>query len=290
MDPSKPPPSPPTGITRAALERVLARAAELQAASGDETEPDALTEAQVVDLGREVGLSTAALRQALAEERSRLVPVAATESGLVTQVLGGARVGAQRVVRGTPARVLDTLDRWMQRDELLRTVRQRADMLVWEPTRGIIGNLRRAFGNRDYALFRANHIAATAVAVDEGSSLVRLEADFSRLRTAIVTQSLSGGVIGGAFTAAAVVANVVLPLAVIPVLGVPIAAYLGSRRVHRHAMGRALLTLEQLLDRLERGETQTPSLLRMIESALPPLSSFPSSRPPGPSGPPGSSR
>lgn len=263
MEPSKAP------VSRAALERVLARAAELQTASGEEPEPDALTEAQVVDLGREVGLSPAAIRQALAEERSRLAPLPA-DAGMLSRVLGGSRVGTQRVIRGTPSRLLETLDRWMQRDELLRVVRQRSETLVWEPTRGILGNLRRAFGGGDYALFRANMISATAVAVDDKSSLVRLEADFSALRGAIVRRSVSGGLVGGAFTAIAVVANVMLPVAAIPLVVVPVASYLGSRGAHRHAMQRALLTLEQLLDRLERGETQLPSLLRMIESALPP--------------------
>lgn len=264
MEPSKPP------ITRAALERVLARAAELQSASGEDAEPDALTESQVVDLGREVGLAPAVIRQALAEERSRLIPVPVGESGVMDRVLGGTRIAAQRVVRGTPARVLETLDRWMQRDELLRTVRQRPDVLMWEPAKGLFGNLRRAFGNKDYALFRATTISATAVPVDDATTLTRLEADFSRLRSSTWKTTLGGGVIGGGITGALIVANVLFPVAIVPVISVPVAAYLGGRRVHQHAMERALLTLEQLLDRLERGENQTPSLLRMIESALPP--------------------
>jgi len=258
-------------ITRAALERVLARAAELQAASGEEIDAsDTLTDAQILDLGREVGLSPAALRQALAEERSRLVPVKATDVSISQTLLGDARVGAQRVVRGSPARVLETLDRWMQRDELLRTVRQRPDSLMWEPTRGFVGSIRRAFGNRDYALFQADAIMATAVPVDEATSLVRLEADFSSLRKAQVTQTVGGGVVGVLFTGAAIVANVVVPLAWVPAAGITLASYLGARRRHRHALVRGLLSLEQVLDRLERGETQTPSLLRIIESALPP--------------------
>lgn len=266
MEKSKPP------VSRAALERVLARAAELQSASGEEPEPDALTEAQVVDLGREVGLSPSAIRQALAEERSRMMPVPVAETGVMFRVLGGSRVAAQRVVRGTAARALETLDRWMQRDELLRVVRQRPDMLVWEPTRGIVGNLRRAFGNRDYALFRANSISATAVAVDDATALVRLEADLSGVRTSTVKHTVGGGVVGAAMTGVALVAGVVLPLPVvlIPAISIPLAAYLGGRKVHRHAMDRALLTLEQLLDRLERGDAGPPSLMRMIESALPP--------------------
>ena len=72
MDPSK------SVVTRGALERVLARAAELQGASGDETDAaDNLTDEQVLELGKEVGLSPEHIRQALAEERSRLSPLSA---------------------------------------------------------------------------------------------------------------------------------------------------------------------------------------------------------------------
>ena len=60
---------PATRLDRASLERVLARASELQAGSGET--PDEFTEDQLIDLGKEVGLSPQHLRQALAEERTR---------------------------------------------------------------------------------------------------------------------------------------------------------------------------------------------------------------------------
>src|SRR5688572_29989631 len=110
MEPSKLP------VSRAGLERVLARAAELQSAAGETPEStDSLTEQQVVELGREVGLSPAAIRQALAEERAHIVPAGEAGSGIAFQLFGANRVASQRVVRGSPARILDTLDRWMQR-------------------------------------------------------------------------------------------------------------------------------------------------------------------------------
>ncbi len=260
-------------MTRAALERVLARAAELQAASGESTETaDALSESQVVELGREVGLSPAHLQQALAEERARIAPGRAAEGGLAQSLFGASRIGAQRVVPGTPARLLDLLDRWMQRDELLRSVRVRPDARVWEPTRGLVGSLRRALGSRDYALFRANEISATVVPVDTGTALVRLEADYGELRSSLAKQSAAGVVVGSGVAALGVMLAVALPVAVavLPGAGIAAGAYYRSRGVQRHALHRAQLTLEQVLDRLERGETQTPSLLKLIESALPP--------------------
>lgn len=257
-------------VTRTQLERVLARAAELQGLSADASEPSgALTEAQVEELGKEVGLSPASIRQAIAEERARVVPVS-EEAGLGRTLFGESRAGAQRVVPGAPARILDTLDRWMQRDELLRLVRQRSDLRVWEPGRGLVDSLRRAFGSRDYALLRANEIVATVVPMDERSSLVRLEADFHQLRSSGATQTVVGAGVGGVATGAAIVLNVMIPVAILPAIGVTALAYAGARRRQRHAIQRGLLAIEYLLDRLERGENEPPSFMKLIESALPP--------------------
>jgi hypothetical protein len=258
-------------VTRGALERVLARASELQGASGDDTETsDNLTEAQIIELGKEVGLSPEYLRQALAEERARIEPLAIGGSGLAYQLFGANRIATQRLVRGTPERLLATLDRWMQREEWLRVVRQRADRIVWEPRRGILGSLRRMLGGRDYALFRANDISATVVPVDDEFALVRLAADFSALRNTVASQTAAGTVVGAAATGALAFTTFVLPIVVAPVVVLSAAAYMGARRSQQHALQRGLLTLEQVLDKLERGDTQPPTLLRMIEAALPP--------------------
>ena len=61
----------PARIDRAALERIIQRAAELQTSDrdiGEELTPD-----QVLALGREVGIPGRYLQQALLEERTRLV-------------------------------------------------------------------------------------------------------------------------------------------------------------------------------------------------------------------------
>src|SRR5215212_3954892 len=110
--PSNLPARPP--LDRTALERVLARAAELQAREGDASE-GAFSEEQILDLGKEVGLSSQHLRQALAEERTRVeLP---DSGGALDGAIGGARVAARRLVPGTPALVLDALHDWMTREE-----------------------------------------------------------------------------------------------------------------------------------------------------------------------------
>jgi hypothetical protein len=125
-------------------------------------------------------------------------------------------------------------------------------------------------GSRDYVLSRADEIGATVVPVDDESTLVRLEATFTSLRRAMAGQTAAGAVVGGAGTGVAVLLNAMIPVAVIPVVGLSAIAYYSSRRTQRRAVQRASLVLEQVLDRLERGDASTPSLIRLIESALPP--------------------
>jgi hypothetical protein len=258
-------------ISRSALERVLARAAELQAASGDDSADlsESLTETQLLELGKEVGLSAQHLRQALAEERARVSPLEVEPRGIGGKLFGPAGVAAQRVVPGTPASVLELLDTWMQREEWMVIKRQRPDRIVWEPRRDVFGAVRRMFnvGGRGYALHRTTDVAATAIAVDDQRVLLRLEADLLGHRGRVVGQSAAGGVLGAASTAALVLMGFALPIALAPVVGIAAVSYAAGREVHRHSVTRAQLTLEQLLDRLERGEVRQPSLLNMLQAA-----------------------
>jgi hypothetical protein len=259
-------------VSRVALERVLARAAELQNASGEETgqHADSLTEAQVEDLAKEVGLSPLFIRQALAEERARIDPIAISGSGIGYQLFGVERVGSQRVVRGKPERILSALDGWMQRDEGLKVMRQRPDFIIWEPSQGIFDKVRRALGPGNYSLVRANEVTATVAPVDDEFTVVRLEAVFTSVRDEKGSQLIFGTVFGGAATAIALVINTMVPIAILPAIVVPAVTYYASRRSHQHTLQRASIALEQALDRLERGDRQRPSLLNLIEAALPP--------------------
>ena len=73
-------------LDRTAIERVLARAAELQVATTSTEQSGMLTEAQLVEIAKEAGISPTMVSQALAEERSRIsVP---SEEGFVASVTG----------------------------------------------------------------------------------------------------------------------------------------------------------------------------------------------------------
>src|SRR5918997_2977536 len=174
----RPPASParvPAPLDRAALERVLARAAELQAESGEPA--GALSEEQILELGVEVGLSPHHLRQALAEERTR-VGAAPSASGVLGRLVGPAVVSSTRTVHGSPAATLAQLDDWMQREECLRVKRHFPDRIIWEARQGLFDTLRRGLnvGARGYALSRAHEVGATVVPVDPERTLVRLDA------------------------------------------------------------------------------------------------------------------
>lgn len=262
-DAPAPAPVPRRPLDRAALQRVLARAAELQALSADPTET--LSDDQILDLGKEVGLSAQHLRQALAEERGRRQT--ATGHGLL---FGSSTVAAERVIRGTAENVFAALDVWMQKEEWLQIKRQFPDRIVWEPRRDFEGGVRRMLnvGGRGYALSRATDVGATVVPADEGRVLVRLDADLSGNRRGAVGGLMAAMTFGAAGSAVAVALNFALVVAPVPLVVVGGAGYFVARAAHGAAVSRAQLTLEQLLDRLERGErAENPSLLRMLAQA-----------------------
>ncbi|HEY2376521.1 MAG TPA: hypothetical protein VGH98_11155 [Gemmatimonadaceae bacterium] len=260
--------NPTSGLDRGALERVLSRAAELQAGSGEPEE--VMSEEQILELGKEVGLSSDHLRQALAEERTRVAPPA-SESGLSAKLLGGARVGASRTVPGRPRDVLDAIDVWMQRQECLQLKRQFPDRIVWEARRDLVGTVRRALnvGGRGYALARAHEVAATAVAVDGARTLVRIDADLAPFRSSLARQSSGVTVLGVAAGGVLVALHFAIAAAVAPPVLIGTGALYLARGINSRTASAAQLALEQLLDGLERGEVTKPqpSILSALAAA-----------------------
>jgi hypothetical protein len=189
--------TPPAALDRGALDRVLARAAELNAHSVEPAE--GMTEAELVSLGNEVGISAEHIRQALAEERTRVI--VPDSPGMAGGLFGGTAAMASRMVNGTPASILATLDYWMQKEEILRTKRRYADRLTWEARRDLVGNLQAGFNfsGRAYALKGASEVGATVVAIDAQRCLVRLDADFTEpRRTAMQVSGFFGVLTSGA--------------------------------------------------------------------------------------------
>jgi hypothetical protein len=245
------PPAP--RLDRASLERVLARASELQAGTGDT--PDEFTEDQLIDLGKEVGLSPQHLRQALAEERTRSI-VPDDERGLAASLFGPSRVRAARTVPGRATDVLATIDTWMQRQEMLIVKRHHADRIVWEPRRDFLVGIKRALkvGGRDYALSQAFEASATVVQIDDARVQVGVDADFRTSVSQSTKQVVGTTLFGAAAAVSLAVIAVPIALAVAPAVIMPAIGVAGARALQGRVVTRAQLSLEQLLDRLERGE------------------------------------
>jgi hypothetical protein len=270
------PPS-PNALDRGALERVLARAAELGAVSSDARDTaDAITEAQLLEIGKEVGLTPTALQQALAEERTRVV--LPEETGRLAQIMGPGAVSATRVVPQSPEAVLAALEEWMRAEYRLIAKRRYGFRRTWEPKGGVFAELERGLrGNQSAAeLMKATEVAATVSAVGDGRTVVRLDADLTgprrARRSAAIALGAAGVAIGtvpvilGLVLAPVAMAPLFLALGAVPVLGFSAGGW-ATLKSHRERATRAQLGLEQLLDRLEH-----TALPRGADGSVPRLS------------------
>jgi len=242
----------PKTIDRAALERVIQRAAELHTAEREIG--DNLTWDEVRSLGREVGIPERYLQQALLEEESR-TPAAAAR-GLLNAAIGPVEVAAQRVVRGDRESVEATLIAWIEEEELLTIQRQQPGRIDWEPLGGLQAAIKRssaAFrGRRSFMLAKASLVSAVFVQLEPGYCHVAMTASLRRERGTFLGFGfgfLSAGIAGTAILASLGALGAVVP---IPVLGGAALGYAITRQ-YRPVTARAHLGLERALDHLERG-------------------------------------
>jgi len=248
-------------ISREALERIIRRAAELQAGAHDIG--DGLTEPEVLALGKDVGIPPRYLHQALLEERTRTT--VAERSGPWGWLTGPARLSAARVVPGERTTVERALARWMQEEELLQLKRRYPDRTTWEPKVGAFASIQRALGTggKSYALARAAEVAGQVTQLEPGFCHVQLVAGVQNQRKA----RLSGAAALAALAIAATALATAVPLAIISPILFANAALLGAAAVfaarrHRPQNERVQVGLEQVLDRLERGEIRAEHALR----------------------------
>jgi hypothetical protein len=248
----------PARIDRAALERIIQRAAELQTAARDIGE--SLTQDEVLALGKEVGIPDRYLQQAILEERTRTV---VPPSGPWARVTGPAEVSTQRVVPGSPDQVERALVQWMEQNEIFCIQRQQPGRVTWEPMGGMAAAMRRsaaAFGTgkRSFMLSRADTVSATLLPLEPGRTHVTLQATARRARAEYVGggAAVIGAGLGGA--AVMIVLGALLPVALLPV---PLTLGLGYVTARRYgpALQRMQLGLERALDYLEHSEARPSS-------------------------------
>lgn len=243
----------PDRIDRAALEKIMQRAAELQASEADVGE--GLTPDEVVALGKEVGIPGRYLQQAMLEQATEIV--APAQAGLVARVVGPAELAAHRVVVGDPEEAARALVQWFDKNELLVVQRQQPGRVTFEPLRGMQAAIRRGTAVFDstrpkHMLARADLVGATFTRLESGYCHVSLTATLRRSRGEYLGFA-TGGLLTGAAGAILLVSLGAMWAIAVPSLlvGGALGAYVLRR--YRPVAERALLGLERALDYLERG-------------------------------------
>jgi len=244
----------PAGIDRPALERILQRAAELQA--GERDIGQALSPDEVLALGREVGIPDRYLQQALLEERIR---VDIEPPGLWERIAGPASVVAQRSVPGGVEQTERSLLVWVEENELFCVQRQQPGRIVWEPVGGFAAAVRRSSAairsGRPFMLSQADTVSATILPLGPGRSHVALSATTRRTRAEFVGGGAAMAATGVAGAGLLVVLGALLPVALLATSGGLIAGYATARR-YPGAIERVQVGLERALDHLEHGATK----------------------------------
>jgi len=249
----------PARIDRAALDRIIRRAAELQ--TGEHEIGDALTEDQVLALGRDVGIPARYLQQAMIEERVRAAPL---ESRWLDRTIGAATISADRVVMGAAERHESLLLEWMERSEHLVVQRHQAGRISWEQMGSFQAALRTSAaaltGGARAMLGKAGTVAATITPLEAGYAHVQLSADLRMTRGAFIGGAAAFVSVGAAATAVMAVLGA-FPLVLLLPLPAAMAAGYAVTRPYAGVAERTRLGLERALDQLERrGSRPAPEL------------------------------
>ena len=248
----------PARVDRAALERILQRAAELQASEHDVGE--GMTPEEVVKLGDEVGIPGRYLRQAMLEEQSRLP--GAQAKGLIDQAVGPGEVSASRVVRGDPESAERALLEWMSKNELLNLQRQQPGRLSWEKMSGVQAAMRRGISTFEgararFMLSRADVVRATITPLEAGFCHVAITAELRGTRAGYLGGAATVGGAGAVASGVLAALNAFWIVAAAPVVAAAGLAWVVSRQF-RPVVDRTQLGLERALDHVE-GHAIKPS-------------------------------
>jgi hypothetical protein len=247
----------PSKFDREQLDRILKRAADLQAGEADPGE--ALTKDELLQLGRDVGIPAKFLEQAALEEQTR-APVQVFD-GFWDKVMGPASVSAMRVVRGNADQLERSLIDYMEEEELLAVARQTSGRIAWEPLKGFNAAMKRSRavlggGNKPFMLARAVSVAASATPLETGFVHVAMEADLHEARGQREIGILATSGVG--LVGAGVVGVLVTPLLSIVAIALSAIAIATQLRSFAPVVQRTQMGLERALDQLERGVARPP--------------------------------
>jgi hypothetical protein len=248
----------PTRIDRATFERVLKRASELQAQRQDVGET--LSEAEIIALGREVGISEGNIKQALVESRTH--QEIAEPTGVLDRAVAPADVVVERVVQGSQESIATALSLWFDKEELLVVQRATPGRVVWERLDSLAGAMRKVRAAFDPKrgpsyLDRAHLVTAVITPLEAGYCHVTLIASLGKTRTGYLIGGAALGV--GGMTAAAVATLLGAPELILAAAALPSAGFGWLvARAYRPVVDRARVGLLRALDQLERQPALPP--------------------------------
>ena len=249
-------PLPPSKFDRAQLDRILQRAAELQA--GERDPGSELSRDELIQLGRDVGIPARHLEQAMLEEQTR-TPEQQLD-GFWDRAAGPAAVRAMRVVRGEASPTERSLADYMEEHELLAVARQSSGRIIWEPLKGFNAAMKRSKavlggGNKPFMLARALTVTASVTPLETGFVHVELQAELREARGQFIGGAAALGSLGVAAGAVVTALSAPLLLGVVPVL-LGLGLGYGVLRRYPPVYQRAQMGLERALDHVERGEVK----------------------------------
>jgi hypothetical protein len=237
-------------LTPGEVQLVLRRAAELERrAPADE----AMSPTEVAALAAEVGLSPAAVQQALGEVRAGAVAEPRTP-GPLERVLGASSIVVERTVRGRPDEVRRRVERAL-RAQLLRKQRDFGARSIWEHAPGWLPSLRRALDwSGTLSLGEARTLEVSLVNAGDASerrSRVRFVVDAGALQRKVVVGASLGTAAGVAAALILWAMHTPLPLEWLAAAGATAAGSIASVRSYRRQLSSTATALEHLCDAIE---------------------------------------
>lgn len=252
--PEKPVPSsdlPEKRISNRDFEMVIRRAAELQARESEGPDSDGIEEAEVLRIGRELGLSTQHLHRALVEIKGS----DEAESRLFARLFGPAHVRVGRTIQGDAREIAAILESYLVAREYMAVLRRLPDRVLFTRATGASAAVGRAMSkafNRTPLLPVVN-LEISIQRLEEGFSYVSVATSLKGQRTATAATSIVGGGSGTAI-GAATLGIAIAPPAALLALPFLVASVFGGHTYYAGAVRRVQVQLESMLDRLEHGE------------------------------------
>jgi hypothetical protein len=216
---------------------VLRRAAELEALDEATGAVDAYDASAVEEAAREVGLSPAAVRQAVAELRVGMLSSPPQETGrrgrARSRALDGRRVSDQRLVDRPSAEVLAVVDRFMS-TQMFELRRRAGDRSIYRHRSDMIAGLRRRLDFAGVIKLEGLTMVDVVVTPADDRTLVRVEAE---LTTSHANAVAGGAAAGTGVTVVTGLVGAIAGEAGLVIAAVPAGAMVGAGGI-RMAAGR----------------------------------------------------